>query len=121
LAPWIKKLKELRAHAPWHDATYHFHDGKKYDILSKFTMIKDTIIKKQAVIRWTAENKANSLKPEHSEVFYARILGKVVVSSITDDFYTTLQNYSDKDTASNGPLILWLTSILSHLPREDKA
>jgi len=39
-------------------------------------------------------------------------LGKVVIGSITDDFYTTLQNYTGDDLASDGPLLLWL--ILTH-------
>jgi hypothetical protein len=41
-----------------------------------------------------------------------RILGKVVIGSITDNFYTTLQNYAGDNLASNGPLVLWL--ILTH-------
>lgn len=54
----------------------------------------------------------NSLKPEHSALFHARILGKVVIGSITDDFYTTLQNYTGNEATCDGPLLLWL--ILAH-------
>jgi hypothetical protein len=36
----------------------------------------------------------------------------VVVSSVTDDFYTTLQNYAGDELASDGPFLLWL--ILTH-------
>jgi len=58
------------------------------------------------------ENNNRSLKPEYPEVFYPRILGKVVINAITDEFYTTLQNYAGDDLASDGPFLLWL--ILSH-------
>jgi len=50
-----KKLRALCAHALWQDATYLVHDGKWYDILNKFTLIKEQIIKQEAVARWTAE------------------------------------------------------------------
>jgi hypothetical protein len=39
-------------------------------------------------------------------------LGKVVIGSVTDEFYTTLQNYAGDELASDGPLLLWL--ILTH-------
>jgi hypothetical protein len=54
----------------------------------------------------------NNLKPEHSALFHARILGKIVIGSITDDFYTTLQNYTGNEATCDGPLLLWL--ILTH-------
>jgi hypothetical protein len=47
-------------------------------------------------------------------LFYARILGKVVISSITDDFNTTLQNYAGKEMASDAPFLIWLISIHFH-------
>jgi hypothetical protein len=74
--------------------------------------VKESVIRKQASKRWTTENQAKSLKPNAPDVFYPRILGKVVIGSITDDFYTTLQNYMGDDLACDGPLLLWL--ILTH-------
>jgi hypothetical protein len=112
LAPWIKKFRTLRSNALWREATYLTINTKRYDILSDFTKIKETDIKPLATTRWTPENQLKSLRPEHSDLFYARILGKVVISSITDEFYTTLQNYAGDDLASDGPLLLWL--ILTH-------
>jgi hypothetical protein len=112
LAPWIKKFKALRNHALWRDATYLNHDDKRYDILTEFTKIKESMIKPRALQRCTPVNQAKSLKPENADLFYARILGKVVIDSVTDEFYTTLQNYSGDDLANDGPLLLWL--ILTH-------
>jgi len=40
-------------------------------------------------------NQAYSLKPEHYELFYAKILGKVVISSVTNAFYTTLKTMQE--------------------------
>jgi len=112
LAPWIKKFKTLRSHALWREATYLTHEGVTYDILTEFTKIKESVIKPQAQQRCTQENQLKSLKPEHATLFYARILGKVVSSSVTDDFNTILQNYAGDDLASDGPLLLW--SLLTH-------
>jgi len=112
LAPWIKKFKALRANALWKDATYLSHGQVRYDILSEFTKVKESIIKQQALGRWTTDNQARSLKPNVPELFYPRILGKVVIASITDDFYTILQNYAGDELACDGPYLLWL--ILTH-------
>jgi hypothetical protein len=112
LAPWIKKFKALRTNALWRDATYLTVNDVRYDILADFTKIKESSIKAQAKDRWTTDNQAKSLKPNHPAYFYPRILGKVVIGSITDDFYTILQNYAGDDLASDGPFLLWL--ILTH-------
>jgi hypothetical protein len=112
LAPWIKKFKALRANALWKEATYLTHNAVRYDILSEFTKIKETVIRAQAAARWTTDNQTKSLKPNAPDLFYPRILGKVVIGSITDDFYTTLQNYAGDDLACDGPMLLWL--ILTH-------
>jgi hypothetical protein len=112
LAPWIKKFKALRGNALWREATYLQYEGQTYDILTEFTKIKESYIKPQARQRCTQENQAKSLKPEHTTLFYARILGKVVISSVTDEFYTILQNYAGDNLAGDGPFLLWL--ILTH-------
>ena len=114
LAPWIKKFKALRTNALWKEATYLTIDDVRHDIFMDFTKIKESTIKAQAKIRWTADNQAKSLKPNHTDLFYPRILGKVVISSITDDFYTTLQNYAGDDLACDGSLLLWLILTHSH-------
>jgi hypothetical protein len=77
-----------------------------------FTKIKEADIKPAALKRNTPDNQAKSLKPEHSTLFYARVLGKVVISSITKEFYMTLQNYVGDDLAGDGPYLLW--SLLTH-------
>jgi len=112
LAPWIKKFKTLRSNALWREATYLTHEGVTYDILSEFTKIKEACVKPQAQMRCTSENHLKSLRPEHTTLFYARILGKVVTSSVTDDFNTVLQNYAGDELASDGPYLLWL--LLTH-------
>jgi len=112
LAPWIKKFKALRNNALWREATYLEYNSKRYDILTEFTKIKESMIKPGAQQRCTPTNQVKSLKPDNEELFYARILGKVVISSVTDEFYTTLQNYSGDDLANDGPMLLWL--ILTH-------
>jgi hypothetical protein len=108
----MKKFCTLHSNALWKETTYLMHNAIRYDILTVFTKIKEDVIKSAATTRWTPANQVNSLRPEHLDLFYARILGKVVISSITNEFYTTLQNYAGEDLASDGPLLLWL--ILTH-------
>jgi len=112
LAPWIKKFKTLRGNALWREATYFTHEGQKFDLLTDFTRIKESTIKAKALDRCSSGNHDKSLKPEHTEFFYPRISGKVIVDSITDEFYTILQNYAGDDLAGDGPFLLWL--LLTH-------
>jgi hypothetical protein len=112
LAPWIKKFKTLRGNALWREATYFTYEGKKFDLLTDFTKIKESAIKAKAIERCSPGNHDKSLKPEHTELFFPRILGKVIVDSITDEFYTILQNYAGDDLAGDGPFLLWL--LLTH-------
>jgi hypothetical protein len=58
------------------------------------------------------ENQLKSLSQDYPNLYYSRILGKVIINSVTDDFYTALQNYAGLDLCNDGPLLLWL--ILSH-------
>jgi hypothetical protein len=76
-------------------------------------MVSELNIRAQASIRWTPENQIKSLKVEHPDLFYPRSLGTVVIKSVTNDFYTTLQNYADIELSDDGLLLLWL--ILTHL------
>jgi len=112
LAPWIKKFRTLRGNALWRAATYITHGGVKLDLLNDFTRIKESVIKAQAMNRASVGNQEKSLKPEHTELFYPRILGKVIVDSITDEFSTILQNYAGDELAGDGPYLLWL--LLTH-------
>jgi hypothetical protein len=84
-------------------------NNKTYDLLVDFTTIKEHQIRAQAKERWTIENQIKSLKQDHPQLFYPRILGNVVTKSVTDQFYTTLQNYASIELSMDGPYLLWLT------------
>jgi len=112
LIPWIKKFRALRANAVWREATYLSYEENTYDILSDFTKIKESVIRSQASARWTLPNQAKCLRQDCPELFFPRILGLVVIRSVTDEFYTTLQNYAGVELSNDGPLLLWL--ILTH-------
>jgi len=109
---WIKRFRTLWTNAVWHQATYITHNGKTYDLLTEFIKITESVIKEQAITRWTPENWTKSLSQDNPALFYARILGKVIANSATNEFYTTLQNYSSVDLSNDGPYLLRL--ILSH-------
>jgi hypothetical protein len=112
LVPWIKRFRSLRTNAVWQPATYVKDDTNTYDLLTEFTKITETIIKEQAMNRWTPTNQSKSLSQDNPEFYFPRILGKVIINSVTDDFYTILQNYAGLDLCNDGPYLLWL--ILSH-------
>jgi hypothetical protein len=112
LVPWIKRFRSLRTNSVWQSATYVQDDTKTYDLLTEFTKVPEAIIREQATSRWTAVNQLKSMSQDNPNLYHARILGKVIINSVTDDFYTVLQNYAGIDLCNDGPLLLWL--ILSH-------
>jgi len=112
LVPWIKRFRSLRTNAIWQSATFFKDDTNSYDLLTEFTKVTETIIKEQALTRWTSENQPKSLSQEHPDFYFPRILGKVIINSVTDDFYTVLQNHAGLALCNDGPYLLWL--ILSH-------
>jgi hypothetical protein len=112
LVPWIKCFRTLRTNAVWQSATYVQDDNKSYDLLTEFTKVTEAVIREQATFCWTSENQRKSMSQEHPTLYYLRILGKIIINSVTDEFYTILQNYAGLDLCNNGPLLLWL--ILSH-------
>jgi hypothetical protein len=112
LVPWVKRFRSLRTNAVWQSATYVVDDTHTYDLLTEFTKVAEATIRDQATARWTPANQAKSLSQENSNLYYSRILGKVIINSVTDDFYTILQNYAGIELSNDGPLLLWL--ILSH-------
>jgi hypothetical protein len=109
LIPWIKKCRALRANAIWREATYCTVGDITYDILTDFTKKTEPAIRSQAASRWTPKNQIKSLRQDNPDFYYPRILGLVVIRSVTDEFYTTLQNYAGIELSNDGPLLLWLT------------
>lgn len=109
LIPWIKKCCALHANAIWREATYCTVGDITYDILTDFTKKMEPTIWSQAASRWTPKNQIKSLRQDNPDFYYPRILGLVVIRSVTDEFYTTLQNYAGIELSNDGPLLLWLT------------
>jgi hypothetical protein len=112
LVPWIKRFRSLRTNAVWQVATYIKDVTRTYDLLLEFTKVTEALIREQATARWSPDNQAKSMSQEHPDLYYSRILGKVIINSVTDEFYTMLQNYAGQDLCNDGPYLLWL--ILSH-------
>jgi len=112
LIPWIKRFRSLRTNAVWQSATYVTDDTHTYDLLTQFTRVTESVIKVQATNRWTAINQKKSMLQDHPDLYYPRILGKVIINSTINEFYTILQNYAGTELSNDGPYLLWL--ILSH-------
>jgi hypothetical protein len=112
LPPWANKFRALRTNALWRKATYITISGKTYDILMEFPSVPETDIRAQAIDRCSSDNQLKSLQLEHQDLFYSRILGNVIIHSVTEEFHTTLQNYAGRQLCTDGPLLLWL--IMTH-------
>jgi hypothetical protein len=113
LPTWLLKFKDLREQHPWRSAIYFTPapNAESLDLLTDFLKVKEPDIRAQAKLRWQTVAKQESYKANTPE-FYARILGRVIVNSISDDFHTTLQTRAGPHVSNDGPLLLWL--LLNH-------
>jgi hypothetical protein len=102
LPPWVDKFRSFCTYTLWQEVTYITVAGKLLDIFTNFTLIVEAKICSQAQYCSTPENQINILKLDHPELYYSRLLGNVVMRSISKEFHTTLQNYAGRDLCSHG-------------------
>jgi hypothetical protein len=113
LPTWLLKFKDLWEQHPWRSATYFKSatTADSLDILTDFLKIKEPEIRAQATLHWQTAVKQEAYKANTPE-FFARILGRVIVNSVTEDLHTTLQTCAGPHVSNDGPLLLWL--LLTH-------
>ncbi len=113
LPTWLLKFKGLWEQHPWRSSTYFkpAPTADDLDLLANFLKVKEPDFRAQAILRWPTAAKQEAYKANTPE-FFACILGRVIVNSVTDDFHTTLQSRAGPHVSDDGPLLPWL--LLTH-------
>jgi hypothetical protein len=92
----------------WYPVTFLTIRGTKYDLIRNFTLIDESVMLHEAQLRWTSPDvSANKHTIDHP-TFNARVLARLLLGSITDDFYITIISRILQEYRNDGPLILWL-------------
>jgi hypothetical protein len=69
-----------------------YHADKTYDLLQDFTKIPEIEIKKQTIARWSEPTLVANQAKRNTKEFHNKFLTSFLSNSVTDSFYTTLQN-----------------------------
>jgi hypothetical protein len=83
------------------------------DLTRHFTQVSETDITNAATERWTSTTVAIDKITLDHPTFNARILGRLIMSSITDTFSITIINRVPQDLRNDGPLLLW--TVCNHI------
>ena len=107
LIPFLNRLDIRRQDEGWYDATFVIQDGVKLDLTRHFVRVLEATVVADAKARWTAETVLVDRHTVGHPTYNARLLGKVLLNSITDNVSTTVINRVPQDYRNDGPLILW--------------
>jgi hypothetical protein len=78
-----------------------------YDLIKQVAKIPETVIVQEAKFRWSATTiDKDKQNPQHP-TFHSRLLAKLLLWSLTDDFCMTIINQLPTKLQNDGPLFLW--------------
>jgi hypothetical protein len=110
LIPFLTKLDLRRQHEGWSPATYVTVAHKKYDLTTHFALLTETDMKTATLGRWTSSNIDQDKHTVGHATYNSRLLGMVIMNSITDDFMTTLVHKVPMELRNDGTFLLWAVS-----------
>jgi hypothetical protein len=108
LIPFLNRLDIRRQDEGWYPITFLTINNTKYDLIRHFTQIDETVMLQEARIRWTSPTISIDKHTIDHPTFNARVLARLLLSSVTDDFCITIINRVPQDYRNDGPLLLWI-------------
>jgi hypothetical protein len=119
LIPFLNRLDIRRQDESWYPTTIVIINGKSFDLTRHFVQVSEDDILKAAQQRWTSPSIATDKLTLDHPTFNARVLGRLLMASITDTFSITIINRIPQDLHNDGPLILW--TVCNHIHRNNIA
>lgn len=107
LIPFLNRLDIRRQDETWKSITYISSEGKTYDIIRHFAKIPESVITANAKMRWTSDSVETDKYTFGHPTYLARCLARLLLCSITEDFYITVIGRIEQDYRNDGPLLLW--------------
>jgi hypothetical protein len=108
LIPFLNCLDIRRQDEGWHPITFLDIHGTKYDLIRNFTTIDELVMLQEAKNRLTALSVSQDKHTIDHPTFNARVLARLLLNSITDDFCITVINRIPQEYRNDGPLLLWI-------------
>jgi hypothetical protein len=113
LIPFLTKLDLRQQNKGLALATYITIEDKQHDLTLHFSLINKTDVEAQATKCWTSLDVAQDKHKVGHETYNSRLLGMVLVKSVTEDFLTTLLHTIPQSLRNDGTLLL--SSICHHI------
>jgi len=110
LVPFLTKLELCRQHEGWASATFVTVAGKKYDLTTHFSLLTEADMQAATTDHWSSPDAEKDKHTVGHPTYNARLLSIVLMSSITDDFMTTLIHKVPTALHNNGTYLLWSVS-----------
>jgi hypothetical protein len=108
LIPFLNRLDIRRQDEGWYPITFLTIQYNKYDLIRHFTKIDESVMLQEAKIRWTSTTLAVDKHTIDHPTYNARVLARLLLGSVTDDFCILIINRIPQEYRNDGPLILWI-------------
>ncbi len=119
LIPFLNRLDIRRQDESCYPSTNFTVAGKSYDLTRHFTQVSGDDITRAAEDRWKSPTIASDKLTLDHPMFNARVLGRLLMASITDTFSITTINRVPQNLRKDGPLLLW--TVCNHIHRNNIA
>jgi hypothetical protein len=119
LIPFLTRLDLWHQNEGWAPTTYVEVDEKIHDFMLHFSMVMKTDIETQPTMRWSSPDVHQDKHKVNQDTYNSRLLGMVLLKSVTNDFLTTLLHTIPQLLRSNGTLLL--CSICHHTQHNNVA
>jgi hypothetical protein len=115
----LNRLDIRRQDESWYPITFLHIGTHKYDLTRHFTKIDETVMLNEAKLRWSSSDLSKEKFALDHPTYNARVLARLLLNSITDEFAVTIINRIAHEYRNDGPLILW--TICNNIHRNNVA
>jgi hypothetical protein len=119
LVPFLNRLDIRRQDEGWYPITFLLIENNNLDLTRHFAKLDETVMIREAQQRWLSPTVNRDKHMVDHPTYNARVLGRLLLRSITDDFSTTVINRIPQEFRNDGPLILW--TICNNIHRNNVA
>jgi hypothetical protein len=107
LVPFLNRLDIRRQDEGWYPITFLEIQNRTYDLVRHFATIDESVMLQEAKLCWTSSTVSTDKYTIDHPTFNARVLARLLLGSVTDDFCITIINRIPQEYRNDGPLLLW--------------
>jgi hypothetical protein len=119
LVPFLNCLDIRRQDESWYPITFLHLGTHHLDLTRHFTQIDESVMLNEAKLRWSSTDLSKEKFSLDHPTYNARVLARLLLNSITNNFAATIINRIHHDLRNDGPLILW--TICNNMHRNNVA